>query len=235
MDRYIDYREVSLYGRYFLERVLELVGASPMLDVELLRQKVLAKIVVVEDEQRGTNAQRSSLRTERGGTEESAEALADSLRRFHLYVQSLPAQVSIDLAAFFPSGNLGTVSGISPENLLMRADEVLRGFVAPANAEVPELAPWEVEIAANRLVLADAISGKHGAIHDTTGATSSLVQARRDFLHVYQKVARPLIRGLLAELGREHELRRYFRDMQIPDRRPPGTPEAPETPEAPAE
>jgi hypothetical protein len=224
VDRYIDYREVSQYGRYFFERVAELIGLSPLVDVEALRQLVLAAVVAVEAGMLGTDTQKSSLRTERGGTEASGETLADVLRRFYLYLQSLPPQVSYDLAAFFPSGRIGPVGSLKAEDLLSRADDVLRGFAMPANASLPDTATWQVEITVARANLAGAISGKLGAAQGASGATESLGQARERFLHVYLKVARPLIRGLLAELGRAHELRRFFRDMQVQESRAPGEP-----------
>jgi hypothetical protein len=224
VDRYIDYREVSQYGRYFVDRVAELVGASPLVDVEALRQMVLAAVMAVEAGMLGTDTQHSSLRTERGGTDASAEALADLLRRYYLHLQSLPPQVSFDLAAFFPAGKIKSVSGLKPEDLLSRADDVLRGFAMPANALLPDVATWQPQIVVARANLASAIGGKLSAAHEASGATGSLAQARERFLHVYLKVARPLIRGLLAQLGREHELRRFFRDMQVPESRAPGQP-----------
>lgn len=102
MDPYIDYRQVSVHGRYFYRQVEALIGASELVDVEALRRLVLARVEAVE----------------------AAGAGEGSLR-----------------------------------------------------------------------------------------------QARTSFLAAYHKVARRLIRGLLAELGREHELRRYFRDLQATDER----------------
>jgi len=89
---------------------------------------------------------------------------------------------------------------------------------------------WQADIRATRTALAEAVTGKHGASSGATRVVGSLGQARLDFLHVYNKVAKPLIRGLLADLKREHELRRYFRDMQVHEDRaaaPGATPPAP--------
>ncbi|HWN69377.1 MAG TPA: hypothetical protein VNM90_17170 [Haliangium sp.] len=224
MDRYIDYREVSQYGRFFVDRMVELVGASPLVDVEAVRQLVLGAVVAVETGMLGTGTQQSSLRTERDGSETSAEALADLLRRYYLYLQSLPPQVSFDLAAFFPAGKIKPLSSLKAEDLLSRADDAMRGFAMPANALLPNAVTWQGEIAVARLNLAGAIGGKLDAAHGASGATESLAQARERFLHVYLKVAKPLIRGLLAQLGREHELRKFFRDMQVQESRAPGQP-----------
>lgn len=224
MDRYIDYREVSQYGRYYYDRSADLVGVSTLVDMEAVRQSVLGTVVDVEAGVLGTDTQKSSLRTERGGTEVSVEAAADTLRRFYLHLQSLPPQVSFDLAAFFPAGKIGAVGSLKAEDLLSRADDVLRGFVMPVNALLPGTATWQADIVIARTNLAGAISGKHSAAHGTSGATESLAQARERFLHVYLKVARPLTRGVLAELGRERELRKYFRDLQVQESRAPGAP-----------
>jgi hypothetical protein len=204
--------------------VAELVDLSPLVDVEALRQLILSAVVAVETGMLVTDTQHSSLRTERGGADALAETLADLLRRYYLYLQSLPPQVSFDLAAFFPAGKIKPVSSLKAEDLLSRADDVLRGFAMPANAMLPDAITWQAEIVVARANLAGAIGGKLGAAHGASGATESLVQARERFLRVYLKVARPLIRGLLAALGREHELRRFFRDMQVAESRAPGQP-----------
>jgi hypothetical protein len=49
-DRYIDYWEVSVYGRYCASTVRTLVGASPLVDMEVLAQRILAAVDAVEAE-----------------------------------------------------------------------------------------------------------------------------------------------------------------------------------------
>lgn len=39
--------------------------------------------------------------------------------------------------------------------------------------------------------------------------------ARESFLHVYNKVAKKLIAGLLADLGREREYELFFTDLTV--------------------
>lgn len=231
MDSYIDYHEVAQYGRYFHRHSESLVGASAVFNVEVLRQLVLSKVEAVEAALSETNTPRSVVRTERSGVEEASEELLGRLRRFYHYLRSLPASASVDVAAFFANGKLGRISKSKPEDLLSRADGVMRGFAAPASAGVPNAAEWQAEIAQSRTNLASVVEGKLGANNQTSTAVGSLMRARDEFLHVYNKVAKRAIRGLLAELGREHELRLYFRDMQVHEGRPtPGEP-VPEAPE----
>ena len=234
MDRYIDYQEVSEYGRYFVDNILPLVGASPLVDVETLRRQMLGVVEVVEAYMQGANTQKSSVRTERGSIEVSVEDMRDILRRFYRFLQSLPTQTKLDMDAFFAAGKLGNLGQHKPEDVLALADGALRGFSAPVHAELPGASMWQADIRATRTALAEAVSGKHGASSGATRVVGSLGQAREAFLHVYNKVAKRLIRGLLADLGREHELRRYFRDMQVHEDRAaaPGAPpaELPDTP-----
>lgn len=215
MDRYIDYQEVSEYGRYFVNNVLPLVGASPLVDVESLRRQVLAAVEILEAHLHGASAQKSSVRTERGSIEETVEDMRDVLRRFYHYLQSLPPQTMLDTAAFFAGGKLGNLAQQKPEDVLAQADATLRGFSAPAHADLAGAGAWQADIRTARTALAEAVTGKHDASSGATRVVDSLGQARLDFLHVYNKVAKRLIRGLLADLQREHEMRRYFRDMQV--------------------
>jgi hypothetical protein len=231
VDRYIDYQEVSEYGRYFVNNVLPLVGASPLVDVEMVRRQVLAAVEALEAHLQGAHTQKSTVRSERGSIEETVEAMRDLLRRFYRYLQSLPPQTKLDMVAFFAAGKLGNLGQYKPEDVLAQADGALRGFSAPAHAALPGATTWQADIVAARTTLSDAIAGKHGASSGATTAVGSLGQAREDFLHVYNKVAKRLIRGLLADLQREHELRRYFRDLQVHEDRAaaPGEPSPPDT------
>lgn len=229
MDRYIDYQEVSEYGRYFVNRAVSLVGLSPLVDVVTLRQLVLAAVEALEAHLQGADVQKSSVRTERGSIGETVEAMRDVLRRFHRYLQSLPPDVKLDMAAFFAGGKLGNLAQHKPEDVLAQADGALRGFSVPANAELPAASAWQADVLAARTALSEAIQGKHGASSGATTAVGSLSQAREDFLHVYNKVAKRLIRGLLAEAKREHELRSFFRDLQVHEDRA-GAPAVPPDP-----
>jgi hypothetical protein len=219
VDPYIDYEEVSVYGRYFYRQAESLIGASELVDVEMLRRLVLARVEGVETELLGVGGPRSVERLGRGSVGETTEEMRDNLRRFYFHLQSLPVRSGVDIAAFFAGGKLGRISQHKPEDLLAQGDAVLRGFTLPASSALPEATRWQTDISASRQALDQAIHGKLSATNSASAGTSSLTQARTRFLVVYNKVAKRLIRGLLAELGREHELRRYFRDLQVNEER----------------
>ncbi len=215
MDPHIDYQEVSVYGRYFYRQSESLIGASELVDVAALRRLVLGRVEGVEAELLGVGAPRSIERLGRGSVVETTEEMRDHLRRFFFHLQSLPASSGVDIAAFFAGGKLGRISQQKPEDLLAQGDAVLRGFALPASATLPEAARWQTDIAASRQALDDALHGKQSATNSASAGTGSLSQARTSFLIAYNKVAKRMIRALLAELGREHEFRRYFRDLQV--------------------
>lgn len=229
MDPYIDNHEVILYGRHFFRHVEPLIGASQVIDVEALRQLVLAKVNAVEAAMTGADTPRSEVRTGRDAVEESNQELLDRLRRFYHYLQSLPASANVDVGAFFANRKLGKLSHHNAEDLVARADTVMRGFTTPTSAGVPNASAWQADILLARTRLDDVVSGKHGASNTASTSGGSLAVAREEFLHVYNKVAKRAIRGLLAELGREDELRLYFRDLQVNESRArsAGTPAEP--------
>lgn len=219
MDPYIDYQEVSVYGRYFYRQSEPLIGASELVDVGVLRRLVLNRVEAVEAELLVVGVPKSIERLGRGNVGEASEEMRDNLRRFYFHLQSLPARSGVDVAAFFADGKLGRISQHKPEDLLAQGDAVLRGFALPSSATLPEATRWQGDIAASREILDQAIHGKLSAANGASAGVGSLSQARTSFLTVYNKVAKRLIRGLLAELGREHELRRYFRDLQVNEER----------------
>ena len=229
MDSYIDSPEAVQYGRYFFLHIEPLIGASEVFNVEALRQKVRLKYQAIEAGMMVTNTPRSVVRTGRSAVDDASDDLLGRLRRFYHYLQSLPDEANVDVAAFFAGGKLGNLSQYKPEDMLDRGDAVVRGFAAPTSAGMPNAAEWQAEIVLSTETLTAAINDKLGAANTSSTATSSLARARQEFLHVYNKVAKPAIRGLLAELGREHELRLYFRDMQVNEGRPrtPATPAEP--------
>jgi hypothetical protein len=219
VDPYIDIHETVLYGRYFFQYSEPLIGASQVFNVEALRQLVLAKVHAIETALTVVGTPKSEVRTGRDAVEESNEELLDRLRRFHHFLQSLPASANIDIAAFFADGKLGKISKHKPEDMLSRADAAIRGFATPAGPRVPNGAEWQADILLARTSLEDALRSKLGASNTASTSGGSLAQAREEFLHVYNKVAKRAIRALLAELGREDEMRLYFRDLQVNENR----------------
>ena len=63
--------------------------------------------------------------------------------------------------------------------------------------------------------LSIAITGKGDASADAFVATAELIAARKNFLHVYNRVAKPIVRGVLAHLGREDEFPLFFKDLTV--------------------
>jgi hypothetical protein len=220
VDPYIDNHEAVVYGQYFFQHVEPLIGASQVVDVEVLRQLVLLKVNAIEAGMTATDTPKSDVRAGRDVVEELNVELVDRLRRFHYYLQSLPASANVDVAAFFANGKLGKISSRKPEDVMARASTVMRGFTTSSGPRVPGGPEWQADILVARTRLNDAIQGKLGASNTATTSGGALIQAREEFLHVYNKVAKRAIRALLAELGREDEFRIYFRDLQVNESRP---------------
>jgi hypothetical protein len=228
VDPYIDYHEAVQYGRFFYQNVTPLIGASDVFNVEALRQVVLRAVDAVEAGLTVSDTPKTVVRAGRGTVETFSEEMADRLRRFYYYLLSLPASANVDVAAFFADGKQGKLSQYKAEDMLSRADTALRGFTTPAGATVPNGTAWQADIVVARGSLANALEGKLGAANTASTSVGSLAQARTEFLHVYNRVAKPAIRGLLAQLGREDEFRIYFRDLQVnEDRARPGAPTEP--------
>lgn len=234
-DRYIDYDEVSEYGNHFLAALPSLAGKSTLIDLAKLDSLVSTAMQNVESELQKTTGDRSSLRGERSDTSQATTALRDVLTRFYYFLKSVPAQNALDIDAHFPGQTMGELSTLKPADLESKAADVLRGFETSANKASNILAPWKTEIVAARQTLSDALAGKGNATGKSFVATAALIQARKDFLHAYNKVAKPILRGVLASLDRENEWPLFFKDTTVnedgkptPAANPP--PAAPNTP-----
>jgi hypothetical protein len=215
-DVYIDYYEVSEYGRHFVREVARLEGTGgALVDIGQLKARMLAAVETVEQRLSESSAQSSALRTGRDGTSGATEAMRDALKRYLYFLRSLPAGTPMDLQAFYPGGNLGELPRLKPADVLARADVTLRGFDSPANAALPQAATWKSMLSAARAALAQALDAKGSAWSDDRTVTGDLMAARKEFLHLYHRVAKRLVRALLFDLGREHEYRRFFLDLQL--------------------
>jgi hypothetical protein len=223
-DRYIDYWEVSVYGRYCASTVRTLVGASPLVDMEVLAQRILAEVEAVEAEMQRAGFHGSSFRMERGDSGQATKWLRDLLRRFHHHLKTLPPK-ELDFEAFFAGRKLDGVHRLKPEDLVSRAETVLRGFLVPANAELPGASQWQGALQDAHDALDTAIHGTHRARNNSILATTDMVAARERFLELYNGVAKPLVRGVLRDLGRANEYRRFFRDLQVNESRRPTAPD----------
>jgi hypothetical protein len=213
-DRYIDYAEVSEYGRFFVREVRVLVGASPLVDMEALAQRVLAAVEAVEAEVYRAQMHGSGFRVQRGDSQSATRRLRDQLRRFHYHLKTLPSG-GFDFDAFFANGKLDGVHRLKPADLVARADYALTGFTVPANSALPGAQQWQATLQDARDALAAATSGRQHARNDALIASTDMVAARERFLELYNGVAKPLVRGVLRDLGRADEYRRFFRDLQV--------------------
>lgn len=234
-DRYIDYDEISEYGRHFLEALPSLAGKSNLVDLAKLDSLVTSAMQNVESELQKTTGDRSSLRGERSDTSIATNSLRDVLTRFYYFLKSVPGQNSFDFEALFPGKTMGDLGHLKPADLESKAADVLRGFETSANQSLAMFAPWKSEIDTARQTLSNALAGKGNATGKSFVATASLVQARKDFLHAYNKIAKPILRGVLASLNRENEWPLFFKDLTVSEDGKPAAntntpPIAPNTP-----
>jgi hypothetical protein len=234
-DNYIDYFEVSEYGRYFIRESEKLVGVSPMVDISAVRERVDAAVQVVENELKKASVQRNDLRDDREGSTGAAAELQDTIERFYYYLRSLPKTHKFNFEAFFPGRNMGALARLKPADLGAKADVVLHGFDSASNADLPGATDWKNELAAARATLSAAIASKGGAAGGAVSATAGLQAAREDFLRIYNRVTKRIVRALLIDLGRESEYRRFFLDLQVSEggtRSTAGEPDSPDAGEA---
>jgi hypothetical protein len=232
-DKHFDYHEIIEYGTFLYERTAELEGASSLVNIAAMRARILARVQAAQREIQNAGLQRIVLRSERGGIAAIVADTVGALQRFHYYLQSVPPELGCDAASFFPGGYRFS-TWRKPADVLARVDDAITAFDAPVNAPLPGRTDWLGTITTARTTLAEAMTGKQGSQHATASATSALIEARQAFLRDYNGLARGLVRLALRELGREHEYRRYFRDLQV-NESSSAKPEEPEEPALPEE
>ena len=215
-DRYIDYLEVGEYGDHFISESNKLDNLSPLVDVPALRAKVQTAVTAVDDELAKVGIKRGDLR---GGRETTAAATAtakDLMQRFYYFLLSLPKSSGVDLEGFFPGQVLGDLARVKPADVNGRLGAIVKGFDTAANkAAAPALGTWQQDFTAARDALSAALTGKGGALGTSITSTAELVAARESFLRVYNKVAKKLVSGLLADQGREAEYELFFKDLTV--------------------
>jgi hypothetical protein len=214
-DRYIDYFEVSEYGSYFVTEAATLVGASELVNIALLRDRVAAAVeaVVVELEKIGIH--RNDLRLGRADIDAAVPAVRKELERFYNFLGGLDDEVKIDRESFFPGDRLGNLASLKPADLLAQLDEVLRAFSIPVHAGLPERDKRKAKLESVREALVDALGTSSANTNRVISATAGLAAARERFLGLYNGVAKPLVRAMLADLGRADEYTRFFLDLQV--------------------
>lgn len=215
-DRYIDYLEVGEYGDHFVSQSQKLDGLSPLVDVPALRQKVQAAIDATDAELGNIGVHRGALRTDRDAAALAASEGKDMIQRFYYTLLGLPKSSGADVEAFFPGRLLGELAGLKPDDVKGRLNTLLKGFDTQANqAAAAALGSWKQDLQAGRDQLAAALAGKGGSQGTSITGTAALNTAREAFLRVYNKVAKKLVAGLLADLGREEELKLFFKDLAV--------------------
>lgn len=229
-DDYIDYLECGEYGDHCVSEASKLVGLSEIVDVEALRTYVKGAVHAVDLELEKVGIKRSSLRDDRKLTQTKTAAGRKEIEKFFNYLGTLDDDVSFDRESFFPGGNLGPLAALKPADVEAKLGAVLRGFAASANSALPERDKWKGKLEKARDELVSSLASKGGTQADSITGTKGLVTARANFLLAYNGVAKPVIEGLLAKLGRRGEMRRFFKDLQVNETAPPKTPQGTEPP-----
>lgn len=214
-DSYIDYFEVSEYGQYFAKRAQQLVGSSSLVNMKSLIAMVEGAVSRVNQEIEAAGLERSDLRGGRLDTGAAADAGRKVIRRFHGFLQSVEEEVALDREALFPGGKLGNIERMKPADVKARLDSLIRGLMLPANLGMPEHPSWQSRLTGSRDELAAALSSKDGAGMATRQINADLRAAREEFIKVYGRIAKRLVRAVLIALDREAEMPLFFRDMQV--------------------
>ena len=159
----------------------------------------------------------------------ATEMARKAIEKLWSHLGALDDEVAVDRRAFFPDGVKGNLTDLKPADLKGRLDQALRGFTVPANAGLPDAKKWHTRLTDARDGLAAALSGHGEARGASKIGTAGLNAARERFLGAYNGVAKPLVRGLLAALGRQDEYDTFFKDLQVQEdgaRATPATPPA---------
>ncbi len=214
-DDNIAYLECLEYGDHFIKEVDELIGKSKLVDVVELKLYVASTITAVATELEKQGIKRSGVRVDRKDVATKTAALRKHIEKFHHYLGSLDDDQGFDLDAFFKNGNLGPISTLKPADLGQYAGDVLRGFAAPANTNLPDAAKWKLRLENAQSTLVNAIADKSASAGNTIQGTAALVAARQAFLVAYNGVAKRLVHAVLIQLDRKDELRLFFKDLQV--------------------
>jgi hypothetical protein len=222
-DRYIDIFEVSEYGDFFLTVVASLENKSELVNISALSKKVRDAKEKVEAERAKAGLTRKTSTPEEAIT--AATALRAQLTRFHSFLNSLdPDEHLIDPTKFFPKNILGGLQQLKPDDVKARAEKISEAFLLEAYKNSEVLAPWKKKIEGAQQTLSQALKSKIESRNETITLTTSLAAAREEFLHIYNGVAKNLVRGLLHELARGDEYSNFFKDLQVNEDKPASKP-----------
>lgn len=222
-DTYIDFYEVGEYGPHFMTTAEALRNASEMVAVDKLIALVKTRVDNVAAELERAGIKRSDLRAGNGGLGETAASARELVARFWNHLLSLdPKEFKHDVAAFFAGERLGALAALKPSDVKAKVGTVLKGFAAPGNASLPLGAQWKAKLEAAHESIGGSEQGQGNALMNKLNSSRELGKARQDFIDAYNGVAKPIIRGLLALLGREDELKNFFKDLQVQEDQPRG-------------
>ena len=214
-DEYIDYWEVGEYGGQCVSALGNLTGVATLLNVSALQTQVQTAVSAVNTQMELVGIKRSDLRGHRQTVEEAAAEGRSVIEKLHQFLGSLEDDAPVDREAFFPGMKLGTLAALKPADVRARLDDMVRGFAVAKNAAMPERAARLLKVTSARDAMDTAISGKSGSNTQKLQSSAGLVAAREAFLVVYNKVAKPMVRGQLVALGREAEMKNFFPDLAV--------------------
>ena len=214
-DDYIDYWEVSEYGGQCVTALGTLGVASTLLNAAALQTQMQTAVSRVNTELANTGLQRSDLRGQRQTVDEAAAEGKTAIEKFHKWLGSVEDSVDMDRDAFFQGMKLGPVSTYKPADVKGRLDDLIRGFDVTRNAAMPERAARLLKLTTARDALQAALTGKTSTNTQKLQGSAELVAAREAFLFLYNKVAKPMVRGQLVALGRENEMKVFFPDLAV--------------------
>lgn len=214
-DEYIDYWEVGEYGGQCVSALGSLGSDATLLNVSALQTQVQSAVSAVNTQMELAGMKRSDLRGHRQTVEEAAVEGRSVIEKFHWWLGSQDDDAPMDREAFFPGMKLGTLAALKPADVRARLEDMVRGFAVPKNAAMPERAARLLKVTTARDAMDAAIAGKGGSSAQKLQSTAGLVAAREAFLVVYNKVAKPMVRGQLVALGREAEMKNFFPDLAV--------------------
>lgn len=214
-DSYIDDFEVDEYGSHFVSTATVLIGASPLVNMQALIDLIALKTAAVRIELEKAGIKRSALRGGRGDTSAEVKKGRAEISKFWNFVNSLDEDVPVDKEAFFKGAKQGSISKLKAADLLAKLNQALQGFAADVNKNLPGGSAWQAKIGVARDTLATALAATGGAQGESRGATAALRTARDEFVEAYNNVAKKLVFGLLASLGRKNEYESFFKDLQV--------------------
>lgn len=214
-DSYIDDFEVDEYGSHFVSTATVLIGASPLVNMQALIDLIALKTAAVRTELEKAGIKRSALRGGRGDRSAEVKKGRAEISKFWNFVNSLDEDVPVDKEAFFKGAKQGSISKLKAADLLAKLNQALQGFAADVNKNLPGGSAWQAKIGVARDTLATALAATGGAQGESRGATAALRTARDEFVEAYNNVAKKLVFGLLASLGRKNEYESFFKDLQV--------------------